>query len=214
MSNLIPAFAYDADFMAIGALGRVLALERSTVGYDITELSAEGRETVYRVELPETGERILRKTYPDGTQKRIVTGTDGTLEIEFGNGMKTRTVLGADPRWGMDAPMATGFEVETPGGLRAAGTLRRRPPMGITLSSVGVCSSTAPHGAAPSSSRTRAWILASSPAGGSGRRLLTVRTSSSSSRQSGQDRRWASTTPLSAGERDSEAHPGSRSRMV
>lgn len=92
---------------------------RTTVpgGYEVTRTSGGNRTARYKVTRSSTGARQRLTTQPDGTQLQRTFATDGTRVISVPNGSVVGQSEGGDPRFGLQAPFATGFTVTTPGGL-------------------------------------------------------------------------------------------------
>ncbi|MCB1881453.1 MAG: hypothetical protein KDI54_15605 [Gammaproteobacteria bacterium] len=116
-------FGYDSDGLLASdqnAATGGLTLERIG-GYsdDFTVIvkKAEGSATNYRVERTSTNDRRWTNTFSDGTVGTALFKADDTTEVSLPDGTQTRSVEGADPRFGMDAPVPTSVTVNTPGGL-------------------------------------------------------------------------------------------------
>ncbi len=127
----ITRFAYDADGLLTldeNAAGGGLTLNR-TGGYSddftVSVKPAEANATTYRVERTTTNDRRWTNTFPDGAVATALFKADDTTEVRLPDGIQTRRVDGADPRFGLDSPVPTSFTVTTPGG-RAASLARNR----------------------------------------------------------------------------------------
>jgi YD repeat-containing protein len=127
----ITRFAYDADGLLTldeNAAGGGLTLNR-TGGYSddftVSVKPAEANATTYRVERTTTNDRRWTNTFPDGAVATALFKADDPTEVRLPDGIQTRRVDGADPRFGLDSPVPTSFTVTTPGG-RAASLARNR----------------------------------------------------------------------------------------
>jgi RHS repeat-associated protein len=113
---------------AYGALGRLTrdqdavsaaqSLERQEglSGYNVSLTSALGTVRSYAVQQLASGEQKLTATLPDGT-KAVQQGLDDTLEDTTApDGSRTVVNYGADPRFGMLAPLAVKVESTLPQG--------------------------------------------------------------------------------------------------
>lgn len=116
------SFTYDADgrlTKAENAAGGFLSLARATHlnGYVVNEQSTLGRSRTYRVDKLPTGDRQWLNTGPDGTQVQTLFKADGTTITTAADGTTTTAVEGADPRFGMQAPIQKSVTIRTPSGL-------------------------------------------------------------------------------------------------
>jgi RHS repeat-associated protein len=91
--------------------------EESTNSYSVTLTSAENRSTTYQVENLSTGSERRVNTLPNGLQIESIRGTDGNHLIFFPDGTETNRIEGPNPRWGMQAPLATSLTINSPAGL-------------------------------------------------------------------------------------------------
>ena len=109
------------------AAGGSKTLTRSSItnGHVVTLTTALGRTTTYQVERLPTGDQRRLNTFPDGTQTELVIRQDGTRTTRFADGTVRTLVQGPDPRFGMQAPIASSFSVATPGGLTTTSTTQR-----------------------------------------------------------------------------------------
>ncbi len=99
---------------------KALELTLQDNGRRVTKTTASGYQTVQQIERLPDGAKHLQKTYVDGTVKRTEKEPDGTTTVRYGDGTETVTVLGRDPRWGLDTPQVESLAVTTPGGLEMA----------------------------------------------------------------------------------------------
>jgi RHS repeat-associated protein len=118
----VHSFSYDA----LGRLqqdtdpaGGFSALSRvdGTNNYTVSLTTALGRTSTYLVENLATGDLRLVDTDPSGHQTVEQIGTNGTRTTAVPDGTVTTIVHGPDPRFGMQAPLASSLTVDTPGGL-------------------------------------------------------------------------------------------------
>jgi RHS repeat-associated protein len=98
-----------------------LARTRTSSGYKVALLTAEGRESSYQVErLPTGDEQRVNKCCGGTTEARVHTGRDGTETVTMPDGTETKVVRGPDPRWGMQSPIPQTINVTTPGQRKLA----------------------------------------------------------------------------------------------
>jgi RHS repeat-associated protein len=129
------SYAYDAAgrlASATDATGATKTLARTgnNRDYTVTLTSAAGRVTTYRVERLATGSLQSTTTDPAGAETRVVLGPGGTQTATYPDGTRVTLVLGPDPRWGMQAPVAASQVMTTPGGLVRTATVLRRVTLG------------------------------------------------------------------------------------
>jgi len=123
-------FAYDEVGRLIrddDPAGGFKTLERTETGaqeYTVTVNTALGRSRSYQVEKLSVGGERWTNTGSDGLQTVRTFGLDGTGEIVEPNGTGTLRSQSPDPRFGMQAPLAT-QQVSTAGGL-VSGTSTQR----------------------------------------------------------------------------------------
>jgi RHS repeat-associated protein len=92
-------------------------------GYEVTKLTAEGIETVYRTENLASGDRRLTTSFSCCGQQAVVEiGADGTRTATYADGTETTVILDADPRWGMMAPVVSQFSIALPSGATHSAT--------------------------------------------------------------------------------------------
>jgi RHS repeat-associated protein len=75
-----------------------------TSGYQVTHTTALGRKTVYQVLSPGTGGSVQTATLPNGLTNKMSIPTSGSATDTYPDGTMYTISLGADPRWGMQAP--------------------------------------------------------------------------------------------------------------
>lgn len=117
----VSQYTYDSDgrlILAQDPAGGSVALARSTTGtsYSVTKTSGLNRVTTYGVANLSTGARQRSATFPGGLASQGLSGTNGSRQTTYPNGMVTSILDGPDPRWGMQAPVASTHSVSTPGG--------------------------------------------------------------------------------------------------
>ena len=93
--------------------------------------SALGKATAYRVERFKTGGARFTTTGCDAGQSQAVIGIDGHQTSVDASGTTTSLDLGADPRWGMRAPIAARITMTTPGGLSMTTTAQRTVTLAV-----------------------------------------------------------------------------------
>jgi RHS repeat-associated protein len=125
-------FTYDA--LGLGRLTKdedpaggfkTLARVEDGLNYTVTQTTALGRTTSYRVESPPEGGQRWLNTFPNGLQTEHVSKTDGTITNRFPDGTVASFTYAPDPRWGMLAPIEKTWTVTTPGGLARTVTKTR-----------------------------------------------------------------------------------------
>ena len=97
----------------------------SDTNYTVTLTSALGRSKEFNVEELSTGDQHQVNTFPDGLKSEVVNGINGSRQITSTNNTRTLLVEGADPRWGMVAPLAASTTITTPNSLVFKNTLAR-----------------------------------------------------------------------------------------
>lgn len=85
-------------------------------GYRVTRTTALGHTTSYRVERLPNGNRRLTNTKPAGQLTTLVFQSDGTIVLTQPHGSVTTSVLGPDPRFGMQSSVDRSFGVALPDG--------------------------------------------------------------------------------------------------
>ncbi len=93
--------------------------------HTIAVTTALGRTSTYRAVRLSDGDVQLTNTDPSGAQASALIGQDGRSTSTDTNGTTLSIELGADPRWGMRAPIARTVIVTTPGGLTRTFTRQR-----------------------------------------------------------------------------------------
>ncbi len=94
-------------------------------GFTVTTTSALNRTTTHQVENLATGVQRRLNVASDGTATETLIGTDGTSTTTAANGTITTTVAGADPRFGMQSPIAKSVTLKLPSGLSLLATSER-----------------------------------------------------------------------------------------
>ena len=94
-------------------------------GYEVSNTTAMGRVTRYRVESLSDGSQRLLNTFPDGLVREVIKKTDGTEETHFLDGTVVSKAIGPDPRFGLQLPITKSNIVRTPSGLRSVTTMER-----------------------------------------------------------------------------------------
>lgn len=102
-------FEYDnggsliSDTEPTGA-SQTLSRTDVTSGYQVTHTTALGRQTVYQVLSPTTGGSSQTATLPNGLINQMSIPTSTSATDTYPDGTTYSISLGADPRWGMQAP--------------------------------------------------------------------------------------------------------------
>lgn len=120
-------FAYDAqgyllqDTNAAGGFHK-LARTELDLGHQVERTTAAGYKTLYQTEYLATGDQEKINTFPDGTQRQTTTRVNGQTIERLADGTTVTLQEGPDPRFGMQAPLAAGLTITTPGGLSLLAT--------------------------------------------------------------------------------------------
>lgn len=112
---------------------KTLAKTQQDDGWLTSITTAMGRATIYRVERDEAGEEKTTVTAPDGTVTVSQQSADGKMETTAADGTRTTATLSPDPRFGMNAPVASSVVVQTPAGLTLTTTTNRTATMSDPL---------------------------------------------------------------------------------
>lgn len=88
-------------------------------GVEITLTTAGGQHAVYRMERAESGDLRITTSACCGAQGEAVHGRDGKFHAVLADGLVIDITPGADPRWGIQAPIVKQARVATPGGRSA-----------------------------------------------------------------------------------------------
>ncbi len=130
-------YTYDA----LGRLSRdedaatgfkALARTEQATGWTVAVSTALNRTTTYQVENLAIGDQRRTVTEPTGLLTTTLSQANGTTTLTAPEGTLTTTVEGADPRWGMQAPLLKTLTVQTPGGLTSTLSTTR----GVSLSNL------------------------------------------------------------------------------
>ena len=89
----------------------------SNNSYEVSMTSAEGRSTLYQVESLATGDQNRITVAPDGSQTQTLRKTSDTTVTTDADGTVTTQKNQADPRFGMQVPIAASTITATPSGL-------------------------------------------------------------------------------------------------
>jgi RHS repeat-associated protein len=87
-----------------------------SVSYTVALTTALGRKTSYQFEVSGTGDQQRVNTLPSGLQTELTGRADGTSIGRTPDGVVTTSTLQPDPRWQMQAPLAS-QTIHTPEGL-------------------------------------------------------------------------------------------------
>ena len=102
--------ATDPDGVAV-----TYARTATAASIEVQSTTALGRVTTYRAEATGTG-RMQTHTAPDGTRTTVATDATGQHAVVLPDGTKIALGVQPDPRWGMDAPIATPVDETRPDG--------------------------------------------------------------------------------------------------
>lgn len=104
---------------------KALARQDTDSTFAVTVATAMGRSTSYAMQYLGDGTARRTMTDPAGQVTRMAEGADRTSIVRTPEGDSVRVTSGADPRFGMQAPIATAFSVKLPSGLQASGRVSR-----------------------------------------------------------------------------------------
>lgn len=112
---------------AQNAAGGSTTLARASIagGFTVSSTSALGRTTAYAVKPSSLGPEQRTSTSPSGNQASSARDLSGGMTWGFADGRSTKTTLAADPRWLMQAPIASSTTVSMPSGLSSVTTQQR-----------------------------------------------------------------------------------------
>lgn len=125
---------YQFGYDSLGRLARhedpaggfsTLARTDSTTGFEVSLTTALGRTNKYLVESLSTGGTKRTNTDPSGARTIVQIGTDGSRVTTPPDGTVTTLLEGPDPRFGMQAPLASSLRVATPAGRVSLTTTTR-----------------------------------------------------------------------------------------
>src|SRR5439155_11396052 len=129
-SGHVHTMTYDAlgrltkDQDSAGGFSALARIDGAST-YSATLTSALTRTTTYHVETLPTGDQRRVNTSPSGQQTAQLTGLDASSAITMADGTTTNALQGADPRWGIQAPLLMSETVQTPGNLQAKVSVSR-----------------------------------------------------------------------------------------
>ncbi len=115
-------FAYDSEGrveQATAPEGGRVELDRTQVGQGQEIAQRDGDGLLIRSQLLSStvSGRVGTDHLPDGTVLNRQTGTDGRAQHQMPDGSTIAMLCGADPRWGMQAPVLSQQIIKTPHGL-------------------------------------------------------------------------------------------------
>lgn len=128
--NNLNTFTYDAQRRLVsnenaGGGSHLLSRTGNAQNYTVTYKSPLNRTSTFEVQNLPNGDETQTDTYADGTVYRTNTAADGSTSEIQADGSTSQTILGPDPRWGMQAPLESNIGVLTPGGLNSNATFGR-----------------------------------------------------------------------------------------
>jgi RHS repeat-associated protein len=92
--------------------------------YTASLTTALNRTTLYQVETQTTGNERSVTTFDDGTQTKLLTGTDGSQNTTWADGTVVNLLQGPDPRFSMQTPLPKSSSI-TMGGVTSTLTTER-----------------------------------------------------------------------------------------
>jgi RHS repeat-associated protein len=177
-------FAYDESGRLVedkDAAGGTKRLGRSEQAgsYTVNLTSARGATTTYLLEDQASGTQRRRTTFPDGTWSETTIAPAAVHKTSLPDGTTLESVLGGDPRFGMQAPLTSSAKIVT-GGLTQTVTAERTAALanpGDLFSLTKLTDKITVNGRAATSvydaaARTVTWT---SPAGRSGKAFLDMK---------------------------------------
>ncbi|MFO1352645.1 MAG: hypothetical protein U1F68_19025 [Gammaproteobacteria bacterium] len=120
--NNLTTMTYDSlgrlakDSDAAGG-SQSLARTDLATGYQVKRTTGLSRVTTDQVEELASGDRQRTNTLPTGLDETLLQGADGVATATAADGTVTTTILGADPRFALQAPILANLTIVTPGGL-------------------------------------------------------------------------------------------------
>lgn len=93
--------------------------------YTVAMTSAMGLTYRYAVSIQSDGSNLDLATAPDGTQSSLIVAQGGTRTMKAADGTVTTIQETADPRFGMQSPLAASVTIKTPSGLTWTGSQTR-----------------------------------------------------------------------------------------
>jgi RHS repeat-associated protein len=122
-------YEYDSGRLVLdtNAAGGYRELSRTELpnGYEVSDKTAMGRVTRYRVESVPDGSQRLLNTFPNGLLTEVIKKIDGTEETHYLDGTVVSKTIGPDPRFGLQVPIAKSNIIRTPSGLTSV-TIKER----------------------------------------------------------------------------------------
>lgn len=138
-------FTYDAQGFLTrdqDPAGGFKSLDRTSTqtGPRVTLSTGEGRTWDYSTVKSASGERTKTVTLPSGLSRTNRIGVDGSVIQTASDGTVTTVAAGPDPRFGMQAPVTSAYQIRTPSGLVSTWSLSRsvtlrRPDDPLSLAS-------------------------------------------------------------------------------
>lgn len=134
--NQTSNFTYDSNGRLVkdqNAAGGSWSLTRQNVSnsaHQVDMQSAEGRNIRYLTEALVSGDILRTNTQADGSTTVRLEKVDGTTQFTSADGTFLTSATGLDPRFGLQAPIATSSSIKVPGGLTFTTTATRA----VTLS--------------------------------------------------------------------------------
>ena len=122
LNNTETSYQYDSLGRLIGDIGPEnsgWSLSRNELenGYNVTMMSAEGRDTVFQVNSHNSGNYERKITSPDSLITTQTSKSNGEKVIEHPDGSVVTTISGPNPRFGMLAPIPINTSIQSPNGL-------------------------------------------------------------------------------------------------
>jgi YD repeat-containing protein len=123
-------FTFDADGRLVkdeNPAGGALSLTRTptTTGFNVDVATALGRITSHQVDFTRSGATTWTDTDPAGVKTTTSQDELGNWAIGYAEGSSAQLVAGPDPRFLLQAPVASHFSFSTPGGLSLSGSEER-----------------------------------------------------------------------------------------
>jgi RHS repeat-associated protein len=145
--NNLNTFTYDAQRRLVSnqnAAGGSHLLSRTgnAQNYTVTYKNPLNRTSTFEVQNLPNGDEAQTDTYADGTVYHTNTAADGSTSEIQADGSTSQTILGPDPRWGMQSPLETNASVLTPGGLNSNATFGRTASLGAPANPLSLITQT------------------------------------------------------------------------
>ncbi|MEO6060417.1 MAG: RHS repeat-associated core domain-containing protein, partial [Thermoflexales bacterium] len=119
---------------------KTLSRADESLAYTVTYGTALNNTTAYQVANQNNGDQRRLNTLANGTLFESTRRADGAETSRSPEGVVNAAVLGPDPSWGMQAPLAIAAAITTPAGLRASIAVTRTTSLTDTANPLSLVS--------------------------------------------------------------------------